>query len=396
MKKIVVELPSSKSISNRVLIIRELCDIPFDIQNLSEAGDTQLLQSLLNEFRSGATIFNVKDAGTTCRFMMAYCAMAGKQHYTLHGSNRMHERPQGDLIQALRSIGIPIHCLEKEGFLPIMIEGGKLLRSKVVINGNISSQFISALCLMAPLFQEELEIEIKGEMVSESYIRMTLKLMESFGVESTFTSTVIRIPSKPYQSKLLAIEPDWSSAAFFYAAMIIRPSMPIVLKGLCCSGLQGDEALVDIASSLGVKTLTNELGCELISNSIFNPPASIDFTDYPDLALPIIVALACVGAKTNITGIRHLQFKESDRIQSLKTELAKLNIELYRQGEILSIQNNYNGRQEVFFSSYGDHRIVMSLSLLRLIGVRVQFDDTHCVQKSFPQFFVEFNKLFHS
>lgn len=393
-KRITIKLPSSKSISNRLLMMKQWSGLDVELSNLSTSSDTQLLIQLMKDVNAGVRRLHIKDAGTVCRFMMAYCASQDQEEFILEGSDRMHERPQMDLIIALRELGATIECLEKEGFLPLHITGNTFKSSYVSVNGSISSQFISALCLVAPTLTNGLRIQIQGEMVSKPYIHMTLKLMEYAGIKSTFLQNVIEIPSEPYLLKKRVVEADWSSAGFFYAAMIIKPTLHLFLSTLLPSGLQADECIIDLAKDFGIETILHENGCELRSIDQTQIPSSIDFTNAPDLAIPIIVAMALRFPHVTIIGFHHLKYKESDRIQALRIELEKANIHLIEENGILSFRNQFKARETIFFESYHDHRIVMALNLFRLMDVKPIFSETSCVEKSFPNYFQEFDKLF--
>lgn len=395
----IVHLPSSKSISNRILMMRALCDEKFVIHNLSESTDTQVLLHALNSMQDAneTQTIDVQDAGTSFRFLTAYLACQADKNFILKGTERMHQRPIGPLVNALRDLGAEINYMENEGFPPLSIIGKNLHGGNIIVEGNISSQFISALCLVAPALQDGLTIEIQNDTVSLSYIEMTLWLMSEFGVKDTYRGNKICIKTQKYTHKEFTVENDWSSACFFYAMAMIAKRAELVFDFLDEKSIQGDSYVKDFASDVGVETKMkdNFTFIKKEKDKHHDIEKIIDLGSCPDMAIPMIVACAIRYPKMRFAGIEHLKYKESDRIHALQAELEKVNIILNYEYGLLSIDNtNYQpSSTEINFNTHNDHRIAMSLCLLALEGFTVVLDNDTCVQKSFPHYFEELRKI---
>jgi len=393
-----INLPSSKSISNRILMIQALCQESFQIQNLSEAKDTQMLQHILRELNNGAesVVVDVQDAGTPYRFLLAYLAMQEGRTFILKGTERLNERPIESLVNALNQIGADITYEEKSGYAPLRIVGQKLNGGKVQIDGHLSSQFISALCLIAPYLRDGLEIHIKEEPVSASYIRMTLQLMKRFGIDYHMDSNHIVIKPQQYQPQDTTIESDWSSASFFYAMAMMSEEVDLTLNGLEMGTLQGDAMIAMLATEFGIESIFNQDGIQLKRS--FNMPIHLDtlynLKDQPDMAIPFILASAIKFQSVKICGIDHLEYKESKRIAALTNELQKIGIQLNYENAILSFQqDSFVSTSEVQFNSFDDHRLAMAFSMLAIPFGMAEVIDTECVSKSFPNYFEEIKKI---
>jgi 3-phosphoshikimate 1-carboxyvinyltransferase len=401
-----VHLPSSKSISNRVLMIRELCTETFEINNIATSSDTKILIENLQTIRNSESNFidlHLHDAGTPFRFLTAFaCLQKGKTIY-LHGNERMHKRPIAELVDALRQLGATIEYEQQEGYPPIIVYGGYINGGIATISSSISSQFISALCLLAPSLKFGLELSLTGEAVSSTYTEMTLKLMQEFGIHykvqlnNYHQIESIKIEPQTYQPKKFHVSSDWSSACFFYAMAMICELVELRLLGLHADGLQGDEMISHFTNTFGIQTEINENGITItrIHDIYLEIEQHFSLHDYPDLAVPLIVACAIKYPNCSFEGIHHLELKESKRITALQNELRKVDIELIYENGILRIQHHKKTQQIKFvtFQSYNDHRIVMALSLFALIGYEVSFDSVTCIQKSFPDYFNELSKL---
>lgn len=395
-----INLPASKSISNRVLIIQALCENSFQLNNLSDSTDTKVLLNALQNISKSTSIqtIDVQDAGTSFRFLTAFLSCREKGEYLLKGNERMHKRPIGDLVNALKMIGADISYMEQENFPPLLIKGRKLTGGTISISGNISSQFISALCLIAPVLEKGLDISIQGEAVSHPYIEMTLQLMILFGIQYTFQENHIVIPSQQYIAKDFITENDWSSATFFYAMAMLSESAIFQFDFLDEKSVQGDSYIRDFVGDFGIETIFTNGKTTIRKDKqviISRISGIYDFNAYPDMAIPMIVACAVKYPEIKFTGLKHLQYKESDRITALTTELKKTNIILQYEDDILSFDNsNYRPSKEVIrFCTYDDHRIAMALSMLALEGYIVLLDNGECVKKSFPGYFEELGKI---
>lgn len=389
----VISLPSSKSISNRALIIQALSKNKIDLHHLSDASDTKILLHILSNFKISDTpqVFDVGDAGTSFRFLTAFFSCIENVDITLKGTDRMHQRPIGQLVEALNQLGADIHYLQDFSYPPLHIFGKKLKGTTLKINGEVSSQFISALCLIAPTLSNGLSLEVQNDIVSLSYIEMTLKLMAQFGIQSSFNHNCIHIPPQPYQAQSMSIESDWSSACFFYAMAMVSTTSEMQLRFLEKESLQGDACIHTIAEDFGIQSIFRDdhVLIKKIDAAHSNGEKIYDLSSYPDLAIPLIVACAIKFPHVRFTGLGHLRYKESDRLQALMVELRKMGIILQEHHEVLSIDNsNYHpSRQRIELDTYHDHRLAMAFCLFAIDGYTVVLNDGKCVSKSFPNYF---------
>ena len=382
-----VELPGSKSESNRALIIDALTHKRCNIHNLSTSSDTKILQQALE---SEETEINVGDAGTAMRFLIAYFAATG-QDKILTGNNRMLERPVGPLVDALIELGADISYCNKHGFPPVKINGSLSLfnKKRVKIPGNISSQFISALLMIAPTLPSGLEIEIEGKISSRPYVEMTRQIMFHFGVESKWVENVITIEHQNYNPKDFNIESDWSSASYWYAIAASADDPAIFLKGLQRQSFQGDSVLKEWFTSLGISTEFSDTGA-FITKGIEKPsglPVIIDFTEHPDLAQTFIVYCAANGLKHKFTGLESLRIKETDRILALQNELKKFGVLFTEESPgIFSLISEFDKNTNPFVETYNDHRMAMAFAQLSLYCKEVTIKNPSCTNKSYLSF----------
>lgn len=388
-----IELPFSKSISNRLLIAQALSKEEFTINGLSEAEDTKILQAaLLTKEKE----IDLGMAGTAYRFLTAYFAMQQKE-CILKGHVRMHERPIGVLVEALKSLGAEISFLEKEGFPPLHIKGKTLSGNLVEVSSDTSSQFISALLLISPYINGGVEINIKGSILSRPYIEMTLQLMSSLGIQWNWKTNIISIQEGNYHSdKEVRVERDWSSAAFYYSAVALGAEA-IYLKGLGNNSIQGDQFCIELFEVLGVHTANLEDGL-LISRKVdheFEESLELDLGHCPDLIPPFVVCASQLVKQLRIRGISTLKIKESNRILALKNELQKLGVGLTEiDDQTIEIHQSENSReQRIKVETYNDHRIAMSFAPLVFSGRELVIQDAEVVGKSFPNYWDEFSML---
>lgn len=377
-----IPLPSSKSESNRVLIIDALTDGKNHISNLAEARDTQTMIRLLKE---DPEVLDVLDAGTTMRFLTAYASLTNR-HKTLTGTPRMCERPIGILVDALKTIGADIQYQQQEGYPPLLTRGfEKQLSNKVSIRGDVSSQYISALLMLAPTLPEGLELELTGKIGSRTYIEMTLQLMKQFGVEADWNDQTIKVSPQTYQPTAYAVESDWSGASYWFSLLACADEGALLLEGLKSESLQGDAKIVDIMDGLGIQSQFNAAGV-LLTKKAVTGLARFDFTHCPDLAQTVAVTCAILGEKSTFTGLESLRIKETDRILALQNELAKINAELLEgeNGEFHLIPSS-GIPEEVFINTYDDHRMAMAFMPLATKST-VTFEDAEVVNKSYPSF----------
>ena len=307
-----IELDGSKSISNRVLIIRALCRSHFEIANLSKSDDTMIMEELLGA--KNRDIYEVGHAGTTFRFLTAYLAFKpGSQQLT--GSHRMKERPIGPLVDALRSLGANIEYLENEGYPPLMIHDPNLTvhTSRIAVKADISSQYLTALMLIAPTLPNGLTIEILGDLVSESYLLLTQRVLSDFGIKCLYNGTTISIPAQEYIPRTYQVEADWSACSYYYAVAAIANQAEIRISGLFEDSGQGDSALTRIGDSLGIQSKFT--GGELILSKKMTPQTfEYNFINQPDIAQTVAVICAAQGISGRFSGLKTLRVKETDRI----------------------------------------------------------------------------------
>ena len=384
-----VRLPASKSISNRALIIQALCEQEFPLINVSTADDTQLLRRAL---ASDEKVMYIKNAGTAMRFLTAYFA-ATEGDVVLRGSERMHERPIKPLVDALVSLGADIEYLEKPGYPPLLILGKELSGGSVKVDPSTSSQFITALLLIAPVLKGGLTIEVTGEIVSGPYLEMTLNMMNYFGVEYSRERNTIHVPQQKYKPKTLFIESDWSSASYIFGLAALFPGSELSFNNLYNESWQGDLKLSGWMAQFGIHITFEQKNCTIRSDGSYSDYFKAGMLDNPDL-IPAFVTLCCVAnVPFEISGIETLQYKESDRAEVLVNELGKL-YNIRRDGNTLSGKGiSGSAAQSVKLLSYDDHRMAMSWALAASKFGNVSIENPGAVEKSFPQFWKELERL---
>jgi 3-phosphoshikimate 1-carboxyvinyltransferase len=383
-----IPLPSSKSESNRALIINALSGNKCDIQNISEARDTVTMNRLL---QSNDETLDVIDAGTTMRFLTAFSTLSS-QDKILTGTERMCERPIGILVDALREIGADIEYLKQEGYPPIKVKGIKSQKTnKITVRGDVSSQFISALLMIAPNLSQGLTLELSGEIGSRPYIEMTLQMMRDFGIEiSKSWDRTISIAHQPYKAAKFYVESDWSGASYWYGITSIAENAEIELIGLKKYSLQGDAAIVQIMEKLGISTEYKQHSVILrkTNNLPQNKEIKIDFAHCPDIAQTIAVICAAKGIRLLMTGVESLKVKETDRLAALKNELKKFNIDvndLGNQSYEVSNATSFEIEGTPFINTYKDHRMAMAFAPIALLG-KIEIESKDVVVKSYPSF----------
>ena len=387
-----IDLESSKSISNRLLILKEFCKTKFEIQNLSNAKDTKILNELLYSFKSTKDI-NCEDAGTALRFVIAFLATK-EGIWKVSGSERMHERPIKPLIDCLTELGSEIKYLEKEAVPPIEIKSKKLKSKKLSLPGDISSQFISALLMIAPTIENGLKLEITSKVLSKPYIDMTLNLMSEFGIKYSWENNLIKVEKQNYLAKNIKVENDWSAASFWYSFLALSKSGEIKIPNLYANSIQGDSVLSFIYSKLGIKTEFNADSIILSKTKNIAKEIELDLSNHPDLALPITVTCCGLGIKAHLMGLESLKVKESNRLECIKKELRKFNISCEIDSSSIKIKENQNIVQPTsIIECHHDHRIAMSIAPLVMKVDSIKFDDKEVVNKSYPKFWEDFNKV---
>ena len=357
-----VQLPASKSESNRLLILQALSQGAVKARNLSDARDTDLMQAALT---SGNGIIDVRDAGTTMRFLTAYFCATG-QHKVLTGTERMCERPIGILVDALREIGFKINYKKNDGYPPLEIMPCDMqhLKNEVHIAGDISSQYISALLMIAPVLPDGLTLHFTTAISSAPYIDMTLSIMAQAGIAYTREGDSIRIACQDFKPKVISASTDWSAAGYWYSVAVLAHSASIKLKGLSLSAPQGDKKIAEWMQPMGIVTVQDDDGILLTkkASAKITIPAGMnfDFADYPDLAQTVIVICAAKGIDATFSGMDSLRIKETDRIAALMTELAKCGVSLAeREKGIFALSGTF-AMSAPRILTHGDHRMAMA------------------------------------
>ena len=385
-----IKLPGSKSISNRVLIIRSLCKNKFAISNLSNSNDTTILEKLLNE-ESSNTIFDAGDAGTVMRFMTAYLALSLKSN-VLTGSKRMKERPIKPLVDALIGLGAKIDYLEEKGYAPIQITGSSNLNYEISVDGSMSSQFITALLLISPVLPKGLKIVLKGEISSTSYILMTLKMMRQFNVESFWEGNIIIIPHQDYiwnSVNPYFVESDWSSASYWYSFSALSEDIDILLEGLNEKSLQGDQIISNIYTFFGVKTEFVKSGVRLFKSGSVVKYFGFDFSNNPDIAQTLAITCTALQIPFLLNGLATLRYKECDRFNAIINELLKFGVHSLNYDNNTIEVRNYSSlfqTQVNNVDTYGDHRMAMSFAGLCYLFGTIRINEPEVVAKSYPNF----------
>jgi 3-phosphoshikimate 1-carboxyvinyltransferase len=388
IKECIINLPSSKSIANRVLLIQKLCKESFKIKNLSTANDTDIFREAL---ALNSECIDIQDAGTACRFMVAYLSLQ-KGKYQLTGTERMQQRPIKPLVDALNSLGANIQYLNQEGFLPLVFNNSQINGGEVSIDASTSSQYISALLMIAPVLEGGLTIRFK-EIVSRDYIEMTLEIMKHFGISFHASDDKIHIPQQEYKAQNISIESDWSSASYIFSISALIPNSRIQMNNLTVYSLQGDSVCSYISSLLGAET--HLLGDNIAVRNELNESTffEYDFKNCPDLVMTFAVLCALKNIKARFYNIDHLAHKESNRLLSLEMELAKINCSFTKSDNAwILIPSDFDKSKTIDINTHNDHRIAMAFAPLALACYGVIFDDDTVVKKSFPNFWNEIEK----
>jgi 3-phosphoshikimate 1-carboxyvinyltransferase len=382
-----INLPASKSISNRALIINALSYSPYPILNLSDSDDTKVLEAALF---SNNTKFDIGHAGTAMRFLTAFLAkIAGEWEIT--GSERMQQRPIAILVDALNQLGAKIEYLKNEGCPPLKIFGSHLKGQTIELDGSVSSQYISALLLIAPTVENGLTLKLKGNITSRSYIKLTLELMAQFGIQYQWNQNEIFVPEQNYFARDFTCEADWSGASYWYQIMALIDSGEVLLENLQLDSLQGDVNIAAWFEQFGVVSTQKKEGVLLSKTKTIQPEKLVlDFIENPDVAQTM--ACLCVAKEIpfQFTGLKTLKIKETDRIAALQNELAKFGAKLTEpeQGELawdgafdLTIKD-----EVPTVNTYHDHRMALAFAPMALAGFQLQVDDPMVVTKSYPGF----------
>ena len=389
-----IKLPSSKSISNRILIINALSYSPFTIDNLSDSDDTKVMEAVLN---SNLNIFDIGHAGTAMRFLTAFLSKVVGE-WTITGSERMKQRPIAILVDALRKLGASIEYTEKEGFPPLKIAGAALKGDTIELDGSVSSQYISALLMIAPTVQNGLKLKLLNKMTSRPYIDLTLNLMKLFGIQYSWEDNQISIKEQPYCPIPYSVEADWSGASYWYAIAALSEKCDLLLEDLQLKSLQGDCIQAEWFSDFfGILSTQEEFGVRLTkSNALKKDLLTIDFIENPDIAQTFAVLCVCKGLPFHFKGLHTLKIKETDRISALQAELAKFGAKLT---EPASGELAWNGQifpelkePSPVIKTYHDHRMALAFAPAAVVMDEIRIDDPMVVTKSYPGFYDDLKK----
>ena len=387
-----INLPASKSISNRALILNALSYSLYEVENLSDCDDTRVM---VEAFDSNGTHFDVGAAGTSMRFLTAFLAKTVGE-WTITGSIRMKNRPIRILVDALNALGGKIEYLEKEGFPPLKIYGSGMTGGEIELDGSVSSQYISALMMIAPYMINGLKIKLRGKVISKPYIRMTQRMMEDFGVKVDSSENIIEIQPQNYHPVRYRVESDWSAASYWYEILTFAQSGEITLNGLQKGSLQGDSGVAEIYRNFGIETTYFDNYVVLKKNSELGTQNSLklDFTNVPDLAQTVVVTCCLMNRAFHFKGLESLKIKETNRIAALIEELKKLGYVLFEpaEGELAWDGERCEAAEIPSIATYDDHRMAMAFAptaLFRPIEIR----HPEVVSKSYPRFWEDISLL---
>lgn len=408
-----IHLTGSKSESNRALIMQAMSKGAVQVMNVSEAADTVTLLGILQPLkevkaesgkrkaaspaeasaREGKHV-DIGPAGTAMRFLTAYYTLQ-EGEVTLTGSVRMKQRPIGILVDALRELGAKIEYAEKEGYPPLKIRGPFNQKSDTVsIKGDVSSQYISSLLLVAPLLEKGLQLVIEGQLTSRPYVEMTLAMLSQAGIKYTWDDNTICIPNQSYSKSEISVEPDWSAASYWYAIAALADEAELFLPGLTAYSMQGDSKITEIMANFGITSQFKDGGVFLKKEPKKLERKIFDFKECPDLAQTVIVVCAALGHDATFTGLETLKIKETDRVNALQIELAKIGVKLIEKNQTYKL--DCSGRdlsKSISVNTYDDHRMAMAFAPLALVLNEMEIEDRRVVEKSYPHFWSDLESV---
>ncbi len=399
-----ITLPASKSMSNRWLMINHLTGGHFRINKLSTSGDTRLLRQLLTQIEEGggSGVYYCNNAGSVARFLMPLLAIT-PGHHTLTGDDRLCQRPMAPLIEALRQMGLRVECTEREGFLPVQIQGGVPTRRTVSVDPLLSSQFVSSLLLIAPRMPEGISLTMTQRPTSRPYIEMTCDALRQAGIEVRRSSNgrtyyVQHFAGRP-KGAVISVERDWSSASYFYTMALLRPDLRIRLLGLQLDSCQGDNATDAFFRLLGVqstevrspfRSAARSITIQGTESRLPSPRIQFNCLDCPDLVPTFAVAAAATGVRATLKGVSNIALKESDRMQAISAELKRMGGRVNcTHEEMVILPSDLHPTEPV--RTYNDHRIAMAFAPLKLRFPDLQIENPEVVDKSFPEFWDQFD-----
>lgn len=389
-KKSTLNITGSKSETNRLLLLQALFP-ELKLENISVSDDSIVMQKAMS---GNQKVVDIHHAGTAMRFLTAYFAIKENSDVVLTGSSRMRQRPIKFLVDALQQLGAEINYIENENYPPIRIKGKKLTKNKVTLKANVSSQYISALLLIAPKLENGLELVLEGEITSIPYIRMTLALLNQIGIETTFENNIIKVSSKfKIKNPEVKIESDWSSASYYYSIVALSQiGTQIILSNFNKNSFQGDSILVEIYKSFGVETTFVENQIIIEKKEYKCSSLKLNLIESPDIAQTIAVTCFGLGVGCRLEGLHTLKIKETDRLEALKTELSKLGAMVFTTDSILQIAPSTRIKENISIKTYQDHRMAMAFAPLAL-RTNLIIEDSEVVSKSYPTFWDDLKQI---
>ena len=386
-----IKISGSKSESNRLLILSAYTS-NFKIENISNSDDTQ---TLINALNSNQKEINIGHAGTAMRFLTSYYASKKNVDIILTGSKRMKERPISILVDALNGLGADIIYLNNEGYPPLKINGTLLSKESVKLSANVSSQFISSLMMLGVSLEKGLVIKISSEITSLPYLKMTMEMINKIGgnVEMSSNKIIVK-PLKGITKNSIVVESDWSSASYYYSLASMCDHVDLTLDTFFDKSIQGDSKLVEIYDCFGIKTIFNDNKIQLIkSNSILPKKINLDLNDTPDLAQTIVVSCLANGVDCDLYGLHTLKIKETDRLNALKNEIQKFQVDKIEVTDnSLHLRNKSPLKSNIIIDTYNDHRMAMSFACLSLVNP-IKIKDPMVVTKSYKNFWTDLETL---
>ena len=385
-----IAVTGSKSETNRLLLLQALFP-NITLTNTSNSDDSEVMQKAL---KGNEEIIDIHHAGTAMRFLSAYFATQEGREVVLTGSSRMQERPIKVLVEAIAQLGAKITYEKEVGYPPIRIKGQKITASKVTMAANVSSQYISALLLIAPKLENGLELVLEGEITSVPYIKMTLALLNDLDIHTSFEGNIIKVfPKQEVETKEMVVESDWSSASYFFSLVALADEASISLTSYKENSLQGDSALVEIYNQMGVVSHFENNVLSLSKTPNFKPETlNLDLNNTPDIAQTIVVTCLGLGIGCHLTGLHTLKIKETDRLEALRIELTKLGGNITVTNDSLTLEASDTINHNIKIATYNDHRMAMAFAPLAL-KVPIIIENADVVSKSYPDFWEDMKSL---
>ncbi|WP_291152509.1 3-phosphoshikimate 1-carboxyvinyltransferase [Flavobacterium sp. UBA7680] len=385
-----LNITGSKSETNRLLLLKALFP-NITLANTSNSDDSEVMQKALI---GNDKIVDIHHAGTAMRFLTAYFAVSEGREVVMTGSSRMQERPIKILVETLAQLGVEISYEKEVGYPPIRIKGKKVTESKVTLAANVSSQYISALLLVASKLENGLELTLEGEITSVPYIKMTLALLNDLDIKTSFEGNIIKVyPKESVESKEMVVESDWSSASYFFSLVALADAAKITLSSYKENSLQGDSELVSLYEKMGVKTIfqNNKMTLEKVAGFNYQD-VNFELNNTPDIAQTIVVTCLGLGIGCHLTGLHTLKIKETDRLEALRIELTKLGANISVTNDSLTLKPSSTINHDIHIATYNDHRMAMAFAPLA-IKVPIIIDDAEVVSKSYPDFWNDLKAL---